>query len=163
MEVARDIEQSTEAVAPGGPTSGNESWRKAPLHPLRNYLERNRRMQRQTGYQPDNCTEQPFSGIPPGGRVKIKSGSRYVYQCSHISTTSGGLYTPHPLHVVAMCISQGVFGLLGSRYVYTFIIYHGVFAFNNRRKYTRAHQTRQVRNRDGMRTFPKQPYGEALA
>jgi hypothetical protein len=65
--------------------------------------------------------------------MKIKNGSRYVYQCSRYETTSNPKRWFYPLHVVAMCISQAVFGPFCSRYVYTFIIYH-VFASTNDRR-----------------------------
>jgi len=70
--------------------------------------------------------------------VKIKNGGRYVNQCSHISTTLGPKHGVYPLHVVAMCISQAFFWLFGSRYVNTFIIYHGLFSTNDRREEARA-------------------------
>ena len=70
--------------------------------------------------------------------MKIKIGSRYAYQSSHIPTTSPPKWGVYPLNVVAMCISQAIFQLFCSRYVYTFIIYHGVSFTNERREEVRA-------------------------
>jgi hypothetical protein len=74
--------------------------------------------------------------------MKIKNGSRYVYQCSLISTTSDHKRWLYPLYVVAMCISQAIFGPFCSRYVYTFIIYHVCASTNDRREEARASKLR---------------------
>lgn len=73
--------------------------------------------------------------------MKIKNGSRYVYQCSHISTTSQGIWALLPFHVVAMCIYQAIFRARCSRYVYTFIIYHGYLSTDDRREEARDVET----------------------
>lgn len=73
--------------------------------------------------------------------MKIKNGSRYVYQCSHISTTSDGNSALSDPDVVAMCICQAIFEAGCSRYVYTFIIYQGYLSTDDQREEARDVET----------------------
>lgn len=73
--------------------------------------------------------------------AKNKNGSRYVYQCSHISTTKRAERVGGPPNVVTMCICQAILRPFSSHYVYTFIIYQGPPARSSIRN-IRAHTQR---------------------
>ena len=102
-------------------------------------------MQRQIRSQTHDSAKQQIFGVQGvHQRVKIKNAGRYVYQCGRYKTTFAPQTVFLTLYVVAMCTSQAVFWLLGGRYVYTFIIYHGSLSTNDRRERANASKRSSV-------------------